>query len=104
MMPVRKLLICLSYNNFLLRIKDHEHNVGKCQRCNTTIEPLLSEQWFVKMEPLAKEAIAAVKDGRIKFIPERWEKNYLGWMENIRDWCISVKSGGDTKYPHITIK
>ena len=79
----------LSYNNFLLRIKDHEHNVGKCQRCNTTIEPLLSEQWFVKMEPLAKEAITAVKDGRIKFIPERWEKNYLGWMENIRDWCIS---------------
>ena len=79
----------LQYQNFLLRIRDHEHNVGKCQRCNTTIEPLLSEQWFVKMEPLAKEAIAAVKDGRIKFIPERWEKNYLGWMENIRDWCIS---------------
>ncbi len=79
----------LSYQNFLLRTKDHEHNVGKCQRCGTTIEPLLSEQWFVKMEPLAKEAIAAVKDGRIKFIPERWEKNYLGWMENIRDWCIS---------------
>ena len=79
----------LQYQNFLLRTKDHEHNVGKCQRCNTTIEPLLSEQWFVKMEPLAKEAIAAVKDGRIKFIPERWEKNYLGWMENIRDWCIS---------------
>mgnify|MGYP001073717075 FL=1 len=79
----------LSYNNFLLRTRDHEHNVGKCQRCGTTIEPLLSEQWFVKMEPLAKEAIAAVKDGRIKFVPERWEKNYLGWMENIRDWCIS---------------
>ncbi len=79
----------LQYQNFLLRIKEHEHNVGKCQRCNTTIEPLLSEQWFVKMEPLAKEAIKAVKDGRIKFIPERWEKNYLGWMENIRDWCIS---------------
>ena len=85
----KKIVDMLSYNNFLLRIKDHEHNVGKCQRCNTTIEPLLSEQWFVKMEPLAKEAIAAVKDGRIKFIPERWEKNYLGWMENIRDWCIS---------------
>ena len=79
----------LQYQNFLLRIKDHEHNVGKCQRCGTTIEPLLSEQWFVKMKPLAQEAIAAVKDGRIKFIPERWEKNYLGWMENIRDWCIS---------------
>ncbi len=85
----KKVVDMLSYNNFLLRVKDHEHNVGKCQRCNTTIEPLLSEQWFVKMEPLAKEAIAAVKDGRIKFIPERWEKNYLGWMENIRDWCIS---------------
>ena len=79
----------LSYQNFLLRTKDHEHNVGKCQRCGTTIEPLLSEQWFVKMKPLAQEAIKAVKDGRIKFIPERWEKNYLGWMENIRDWCIS---------------
>ena len=85
----KKVVDMLSYNNFLLRIKDHEHNVGKCQRCNTTIEPLLSEQWFVKMGPLAKEAIAAVKDGRITFIPERWEKNYLGWMENIRDWCIS---------------
>ena len=84
-----KIIGMLSYNNFLLRTRDHEHNVGKCQRCGTTIEPLLSEQWFVKMEPLAKEAIAAVKDGRIKFVPERWEKNYLGWMENIRDWCIS---------------
>lgn len=84
-----KIIGMLSYNNFLLRTRDHEHNVGKCQRCGTTIEPLLSEQWFVKMEPLAREAIAAVKDGRIKFVPDRWEKNYLGWMENIRDWCIS---------------
>ena len=84
-----KIVGMLSYNNFLLRTRDHEHNVGKCQRCGTTIEPMLSEQWFVKMGPLAKEAIAAVKDGRIKFVPERWEKNYLGWMENIRDWCIS---------------
>ena len=84
-----KIIGMLSYNNFLLRTREHEHNVGKCQRCGTTIEPLLSEQWFVKMEPLAKEAIKAVKDGRIKFVPDRWEKNYLGWMENIRDWCIS---------------
>lgn len=84
-----KIVGMLSYEKFLLRTREHEHNVGKCQRCGTTIEPLLSEQWFVKMEPLAKEAIAAVKDGRIKFIPERWEKNYLNWMENIRDWCIS---------------
>lgn len=85
----KKIIGMLEYNNFLLRTRDHEHNVGKCQRCHTTIEPLLSEQWFVKMEPLAKEAIAAVTDGRIKFVPERWTKNYLGWMENIRDWCIS---------------
>lgn len=85
----KQIIKMLEDNHSLLRIKDHEHNVGKCQRCGTTIEPLLSEQWFVKMGPLAKEAIAAVKDGRIKFIPERWEKNYLGWMENIRDWCIS---------------
>ena len=85
----KKTVDLLSLNNSLIKITEHEHNVGKCQRCNTTIEPLLSEQWFVKMEPLAKEAIKAVKDGRIKFVPERWEKNYLGWMENIRDWCIS---------------
>ncbi len=84
-----KIIGMLSYKNFLLRTREHEHNVGKCQRCGTTIEPLLSEQWFVKMEPLAREAIKAVKDGRIKFVPDRWEKNYLGWMENIRDWCIS---------------
>ncbi len=76
-------------NEVLIKITDHEHNVGKCQRCNTTIEPLLSEQWFVKMEPLAKAAIEKVKDGSIQFIPKRWEKNYLMWMENIRDWCIS---------------
>ena len=73
----------------LVRIKPIEHNVGKCQRCNTTIEPLLSEQWFVRMEPLAKAAIAAIENGDIKFVPERWTKNYLGWMTNIRDWCIS---------------
>ncbi len=79
----------LKLNNSLIRIKDHEHNVGKCQRCGTTIEPLLSEQWFVKMEPLAKAAIECIDKGEIKFVPERWTKNYLGWMTNIRDWCIS---------------
>ena len=79
----------LEKNGALLRITNHSHNVGKCQRCNTTIEPLLSRQWFVKMKPLAEPAIEAVKSGKIKFIPERWEKNYLMWMENIRDWCIS---------------
>ena len=73
----------------LVRIRPIEHNVGKCQRCNTTIEPLLSEQWFVRMAPLAKAAIAAAENGDIKFVPERWTKNYLDWMTNIRDWCIS---------------
>ncbi len=85
----KKTVELLNYNNRLVRIKPIEHNVGKCQRCNTTIEPLLSEQWFVKMAPLAKAAIEAVDKGDIKFIPERWTKNYLGWMTNIRDWCIS---------------
>lgn len=79
----------LEENQVLVKISKHVHNVGTCQRCNTTIEPLLSTQWFVKMKPLAEPAIKAVKDGSIKFIPERWEKNYLMWMENIRDWCIS---------------
>ena len=85
----KKTVDMLRYHNDLIRITDLEHNVGKCQRCHTTIEPLLSEQWFVKMKPLAEAAIKAVKTGEIKFVPEKWEKNYLGWMENIRDWCIS---------------
>ncbi len=85
----QKTVDLLKYNNSLVRIKPIEHNVGKCQRCNTTIEPLLSEQWFVRMAPLAKAAIEAVESGKIKFVPERWTKNYLGWMTNIRDWCIS---------------
>jgi len=85
----KKTVEMLKLQERLIRIVEHEHNVGKCQRCNTTIEPLLSEQWFVKMEPLAKEAIKAVEDGRIQFIPKRWEQNYLNWMTNIRDWCIS---------------
>lgn len=85
----KKTIEMLKVQEALLRILPHEHNVGKCQRCNTTIEPMLSEQWFVKMEPLAKRAIEAIDKGEIKFIPSRWEKNYLSWMENIRDWCIS---------------
>ncbi|GBF22606.1 valyl-tRNA synthetase [Candidatus Gastranaerophilus sp. (ex Termes propinquus)] len=79
----------LTDHEVLVRVREHEHNVGCCQRCSTVIEPLLSDQWFVKMGPLAKVAVEKVKDGSIKFVPERWEKNYLMWMENIRDWCIS---------------
>ncbi|MEG0073008.1 MAG: valine--tRNA ligase [Clostridia bacterium] len=73
----------------LVKIEKHIHNVGTCYRCHTTIEPYASKQWFVKMETLAKPAIKAVKDGEIKFIPERFDKTYFHWMENIKDWCIS---------------
>ncbi len=73
----------------LVKIEDYSHNVGKCYRCHSTIEPKISEQWFVKMEPLAKPAIKAVKEGKVKFTPERFEKIYFNWMENIQDWCIS---------------
>ena len=73
----------------LVKIEDYNHNVGKCYRCHNVIEPMISDQWFVKMEELAKPAIEAVKIKNIKFVPERFEKNYFHWMENIQDWCIS---------------
>ncbi len=73
----------------LVKIEPHSHNVGTCYRCGTTVEPLTSPQWFVKMEPLAKEALEVVQDGRITFVPDRFVKNYTNWMENAHDWCIS---------------
>lgn len=73
----------------LVSIEDYTHNVGKCERCKTTIEPCISEQWFVKMKELAKPAIEAVKKDDVKFVPKRYEKTYFNWMENIQDWCIS---------------
>ena len=73
----------------LIKIEDYTHDVGKCYRCHQTIEPMISKQWFVKMEPLAKPAIEAVKTGKTRFIPERFEKTYFNWLENIKDWCIS---------------
>ena len=73
----------------LKQVKPHTHDVGTCYRCHTTIEPMVSKQWFVRMEPLAKPAIKAVREGETKFIPERFEKVYFHWMENIKDWCIS---------------
>ncbi len=79
----------LRAGGWLAEIEDLTHEVGTCYRCGTTIEPMISLQWFVRMEPLAKPAIEAVRDGRIKFIPERFDKNYFHWMENTQDWCIS---------------
>ncbi len=73
----------------LVKVEPTTHNVGVCYRCGTTVEPLISDQWFVKMEPLAKPAIEAVRDGTIRFVPENQAKKYFNWMENIRDWCIS---------------
>lgn len=73
----------------LVKVEDYSHNVGTCYRCGTTVEPRVSTQWFVKMKPLAEPAIKAVKDGETRFVPERFEKIYFHWLENIRDWCIS---------------
>ncbi len=79
----------LEEGGYLIKVEDHAHNVGTCYRCGTTIEPRVSLQWFVKMEELAKPAIEAVKTGKTRFVPQRFEKNYFNWMEDIRDWCIS---------------
>ena len=73
----------------LVKIEDYSHNVGTCYRCKTTVEPLTSDQWFVKMKPLAEEAIRVVNDKEVEFVPERFTKTYLNWMNNVHDWCIS---------------
>ena len=85
----KKIVEDLEKGGFLVRVEDHEHNVGTCYRCGTTVEPRVSLQWFVKMKELAKPAIEAVRTGDTKFIPARFEKNYYHWMEDIRDWCVS---------------
>ncbi|MDD4510302.1 MAG: valine--tRNA ligase, partial [Oscillospiraceae bacterium] len=79
----------LEEQGYLVKTEDHTHSVGTCYRCGADIEPMISAQWFVKMEPLAKEAVRVVEDKEIQFIPERFAKTYLNWMENIHDWCIS---------------
>ncbi|HBE79988.1 MAG TPA: valine--tRNA ligase [Firmicutes bacterium] len=83
------LVLELEQQGYLMGVEEHNHAVGQCYRCDTIIEPLISKQWFVKMKPLAEPAIKAVIDGKIEFVPERFTKIYLGWLENIRDWCIS---------------
>ncbi len=79
----------LEDQGYLIRIEDHQHNVGTCYRCHSDVEPIISAQWFVKMEPLAKKALAAVRAGETRFVPERFTKIFTNWMENCRDWCIS---------------
>ena len=79
----------LEEQGYLVKTEDYSHNVGTCYRCKNDVEPLISAQWFVKMEPLAKEALRVVNEGEVKFIPERFSKTYTNWMENVHDWCIS---------------
>ena len=86
----RKIIVKdLKEQGYLVKVAPHSHNVGTHDRCHTTVEPLIKQQWFVRMEELAKPAIEAVKTGELKFVPERFDKIYLHWLENIRDWCIS---------------
>ncbi len=89
-MECRKQVIAdLDAAGYLVKIEDHKHNVGTCYRCGTVVEPITSAQWFVKMAPLAEDAIRVVNEGEIKFVPERFSKTYTRWMENVHDWCIS---------------
>jgi len=85
----REVVSDLEALGLVVKTEEHEYNLGKCYRCDTTVEPLISAQWFVKMKPLAKDAIEVVNNGTIKFVPERFAKIYTHWMENVRDWCIS---------------
>lgn len=86
----RKLIVNrLEKEGYLLKTEDYTHNVAKCDRCKSTIEPRISEQWFVKMEELAKPAIKAVEEGKVRFVPKKYETTYFNWMKNIKDWCIS---------------
>ncbi len=85
----KKILEDLEAQGYLIKTEKHMHNVGGCYRCGTNVEPLASKQWFVKMKPLAEDAIKVVQNGEVRFVPDRFSKIYLGWMENVRDWCIS---------------
>ncbi len=85
----KKIVADLEAQGYLVKVEPYSHNVGTCYRCHNDVEPLISAQWFVKMAPLAKEAIRVVNDGTVKFVPERFSKIYINWMENVHDWCIS---------------
>ncbi len=85
----KQMVADLEAQGLLVKVKDHAHNVGQCYRCGTTVEPITSDQWFVKMQPLADKALEVVKDGRVQFVPDRFSKIYTNWMENVHDWCIS---------------
>ena len=98
----RQIVEDLEQAGLLLEVRDHAHNVGSCYRCGTVVEPMTSAQWFVKMGPLAEEAIRVVKDGTINFVPDRFSKIYLNWMENVHDWCISRQLWWGHRIPAFT--
>ena len=85
----KQIVADLDAQGYLVKVEDYSHNVGTCYRCHQDVEPIISAQWFVKMKPLAEEAIRVVRDGETKFVPDRFSKTYMNWMENVRDWCIS---------------
>lgn len=85
----KKIIEDLEEQDYLVEVKDHDHSIGHCERCKTTVEPIISKQWFVDMKPLAEPALKAYNEGKLNFIPERFGKIYTHWLENIRDWCIS---------------
>ena len=85
----KQIVADLKAGGYLVKVEDYSHNVGTCYRCHQDVEPIISAQWFVKMKPLAQEAIRVVKEGETKFVPDRFSKTYMNWMENVRDWCIS---------------
>ncbi len=85
----RQIVRDLEEGGYLVRVEEHTHNVGACYRCGCTVEPMASSQWFVRMKPLAEKAIRAVREGETRFVPDRFSKTYLNWMENVHDWCIS---------------
>lgn len=101
----RKAIVAdLEAGGYLVKIEDHVHNVGQCYRCGTTVEPITSAQWFVKMGPLTGPAIKVVEDGELKFVPERFAKNYIRWMENLHDWCISLPALVGTSHPRVVLR
>ena len=85
----KQIVADLEEQGYLVKVEDYSHNVGTCYRCHNDVEPIISAQWFVKMKPLAEKAIQVVKDGETRFVPDRFSKTYMNWMENVRDWCIS---------------
>ena len=95
----KQIVADLEAGGYLVKVEPYSHNVGTCYRCHNDVEPIISAQWFVKMKPLAEAAIKVVEDGETRFVPDRFAKTYLNWMENVHDWCISRQLWWATRSP-----